>query len=57
MTSGSEPRLIDLIFDAHARLRAAGREHGVRSAGYAAVLDELGRLRQLREEERAVRRF
>jgi hypothetical protein len=54
--SGAEPRLIDLTFEAHARLQAVGREEGTGSDDYAAILDELRQLRQLRDDERVVRR-
>src|SRR5579884_491053 len=50
----AEPRLIDLLFEAHARLRAAARDHGVHSDEYQAALDELRQLRQVRHEERIV---
>ena len=53
---GLEPRLIDLMFEANARLRAAAREHGVGSDADAAELDELRALSELWQEERTVSR-
>jgi hypothetical protein len=50
-----EPRLIERMFEANARLREVGRTDGVRSDAYAAALDELERLRRIHDEERLCR--
>lgn len=47
-----EPRLVDLLFDAHARAVAARKAHGPRSEEYRAALEEVAELRRLHEEER-----
>ncbi len=47
-----EPRLVDLLFEAHARAVAARRAHGPRSEEYAAAMDEVAQLRRMHEEER-----
>ncbi|HZU73893.1 MAG TPA: hypothetical protein VE990_14075 [Acidimicrobiales bacterium] len=49
------PRLVELLFETHARLRAVAREHGVRSDEYQAALDELHQLREARHEERIIK--
>jgi hypothetical protein len=48
-------RLVDLLFEAHARAVALRREHGPRSEEYRAALEEVAELRRLVEEERIVR--
>ena len=53
--AGPEPRLVDLLFAAHARAVAARREHGPRSEEYRAALEEVAELRRLHEEERLCR--
>jgi hypothetical protein len=50
-----EPRLVELLFAAHAKAIAARKAHGDRSDEYTGALEGVAELRRLRDDERLCR--